>query len=484
MRRNLISITLFITLTLVSCTANKVDMTREAPLPVLTEPEFKNATVHDPSVIKVDGTYYIIGSHMAAAKTDDLMVWKQLSTAPRKGNVLVADPQAEFKEALEWSQTDTFWAGDLFQLKADGKYYMYYCTCRGDSPLACIGCAVSDDIEGPYKNLGIFLRSGVNGSTPDGNAYDATEQPNCIDPQVFYDKEGKLWMVYGSYSGGIFILELDVNTGLPKDSTTYGKKLLGGNHSRIEAPYIQYSPETDYYYLFLSFGGLDSRGGYNIRVCRSKNPDGPYEDYAGNDMLECKGALGSFFDDRAIEGYGVKLFGNFLWEKTESSAKGNFGYASPGHNSTYYDDENKQYFLFFHTRFPNRGEGHSVRVHQFFFNEDGWPVVAPFRYTGEAIGNYLPANVVGEYKFINHGKTITSEIIQSKSIVLNDDYTIGGDVSGKWEFTQDNICRITIEDVVYKGVFLWQWDESEGQPTMTFSVLSKDGVALWGSMKR
>ena len=49
-----------------------------------------------------------------------------------------------------------------------------------------------------------------------------------------------------------------------------------GNHLRIEAPYILYSPETEYYYLFLSFGGLAADGGYNIRVCRSENPDGPY----------------------------------------------------------------------------------------------------------------------------------------------------------------------------------------------------------------
>ena len=39
-------------------------------------PTFKEASVHDPSVIKVDGTYYVIGSHLAAAKTDDLMQWR------------------------------------------------------------------------------------------------------------------------------------------------------------------------------------------------------------------------------------------------------------------------------------------------------------------------------------------------------------------------------------------------------------------------
>ena len=31
-----------------------------------------------------------------------------------------------------------------------------------------------------------------------------------IDPAAFYDKDNTLWMVYGSYSGGIFILGLDL----------------------------------------------------------------------------------------------------------------------------------------------------------------------------------------------------------------------------------------------------------------------------------
>ena len=69
--------------------------------------------------------------------------------------------------------------------------------------------------------------------------------------------------MYGSYSGGIFIFEMDPLTGLPLEGqSAYGKKLLGGNHARIEAPYIMYSPDTDYYYMFLSFGGLAANDDY------------------------------------------------------------------------------------------------------------------------------------------------------------------------------------------------------------------------------
>ena len=207
-------------------------------------PKFKEVSVHDPSIIRAeDGTFYIFGSHMAAAKSGDLIQWKMISTDAGRGCTLVENVQEQMKEALQYAQTTTFWAPDVQRLK-DGRYYLYYCTCRGDSPLSMLGLAVSDSPEGPYENLGVFLKSGYPG-------YDATRLPNVVDPCAFFDKEGKLWMVYGSYSGGIYILEMNPDTGFPLEGQGYGKKLLGKNHARIEGPYILYSPDTDYYYLFL-----------------------------------------------------------------------------------------------------------------------------------------------------------------------------------------------------------------------------------------
>ena len=91
---------------------------------------------------------------------------------------------------------------DVIQL-ADGKFYMYYNACKG-IPRSAMGVAVADQIEGPYKDTGIILKSGMWGEiSEDGTVYDATKHPNVVDPDVFFDKNGKLWMVYGSYSGGI-----------------------------------------------------------------------------------------------------------------------------------------------------------------------------------------------------------------------------------------------------------------------------------------
>ena len=55
-----------------------------------------------------------------------------------------------------------------------------------------------------------------------------------------------LWMIYGSYSGGIFILAMDETTGLPEPGQGYGTHLMGGNHARIEGAYVIYNAQTGF----------------------------------------------------------------------------------------------------------------------------------------------------------------------------------------------------------------------------------------------
>ena len=92
----------------------------------------------------------------------------------------------------------------------------------------------ADEVLGVTELPDRYIKNGVkNGKWGD-------EFPNCIDPTVFYDDEGNLWMAYGSWSGGIFMLELDETTGLRDYSVTYetnehsdayfGKK-IAGNHT-------------------------------------------------------------------------------------------------------------------------------------------------------------------------------------------------------------------------------------------------------------
>lgn len=456
-------------LLLTACTEEKVKQQ-------LKNPEYNNVSVHDPSIISADNSYYIIGSHMQFAKSDDLIHWKQLSNSVSDTS-LFKNIRVELEDEFNYSKTDTLWAGDIQQLK-NGKYYMYYCLCQGTSPLSSLGVAVSDSIEGPYKKIKTFLYSGT--SPQFGETYDATKDPNVIDPHVFYDKDDRLWMVYGSYSGGIFIMEMDGETGLPLNPNSYGEKLMGGNHSRIEAPYILYNDQTDYYYLFTSFGGLDSFGGYNMRVARSKNPNGPYADISGQNMIDAKGKEGSSFDDVSIESYGNKLMGNFLYEEDDGLT--NAGYVSAGHNSAMYDKDKDAYFLIFHTRFPNGGENHEVRVHQLFFTEDGWPIVTPMRYSNETIDDYKESMVVGNYNLLEFTKEISEQITEPQKIKLSKNNKVVGSKEGSWNLSPSNSTKdskIIINEEEFIGKFISVWDETQEQQVMSFTGVSQKGIPLF-----
>jgi arabinan endo-1,5-alpha-L-arabinosidase len=284
-------------------------------------------------------------------------------------------------------------------------------------------------------------------------------------------------------------MELDATTGFPLSGQGYGKHLMGGNHARIEGPYIIYSPETNYYYMFVSFGGLGADGAYNIRVARSSNPNGPYVDARGTSMSNVKSnASLPLFDDASIAPHGVKLMGNHVFGGTNNI----LGYVSPGHNSAYRRSSTGQYFLIFHTRFPGRGEQHEVRTHEFFFNTDGWPVVSPLRYAekidatnanqSRAVLEAVAASeIAGTYQLINHGKDISATIKSSSDIQLASGGSISGAQSGSWTFDANTrTTTLVLSGTTYRGVVSRQWNQVRNRFEITFSALSSDGTAVWG----
>ena len=436
--------------------------------------KFGNASVHDPSVLYDDGTYYIYGSHMQAAKSTDLQDWKLFSKLDKC--TLQPNYGSEFKEALTFAETGTFWAPDVIRLAADGRYYMYYCCCEGSKPLAALGVAVSDSPEGPFENVQILLKSGEPG-------YDATKLPNCIDPCVFYDAGGRLWMVYGSYSGGIFLLQLDEETGLILEGQEpYGIHLLGGNHSCIEAPYMVYNEATGYYYLFLSYGGLGVNDGYNMRVCRSKNVEGPYEDAQGHSMLDCACQPGNFWNNDDIAPYGVKIMGGcqFAPLEGENSQKAAI-VRSPGHNSVWHDGATDRWFLIHHTRFAPRDDRYIVQTRELWFNDYGWPCVAPTRYVTD---DNIPADAAyqpfGAFKVLSHGQDVNTVEHVSVPLQFNEDYTVSGDMNGAFESDGEGHINLTLDGVEYHGFCAVGYDSDQDEFVSTFTAMSEDGQTLWG----
>ncbi|SFO17296.1 arabinan endo-1,5-alpha-L-arabinosidase [Pseudobutyrivibrio sp. UC1225] len=462
-------------------------------------------SVHDPSILEVDGTYYIYGSHMTCAKSDDLLNWQKVADGYSKTNSVYGQIYDVADKAFAYSgnkdsiiKTDDgkthVWAPDVIYNETMKKYVMYYCTTSTfNASNLCFG--ISDSPEGPFEWQGALIYSGftnkniANTDVLDyvdetyakknyikGGAYNYEDYPNAIDPTIFYDKDGRMWMTYGSWSGGIYLLELDSATGKvihpeadeeKRVDAYFGKKLLGGGHISIEGPYIMYDANTDYYYLFVSYGGLTSNGGYQMRVFRSKTVDGDYVDM--NDTYPEKSAM--------HQNFGLKLSGNYKLPSLEKA------YMATGHNSAFVDSDGKEYIVY-HTRFNDGGEGHSPRVHQVLMNEEGWPCELPYQTQGETVSEsgYDKKDVVGRYFVVNQGTDISSDIANPIIVYLNNDGSCEGkEVSGKWEMKDGTYyMTITIDGQDYSGAFCQMKDEA-GTDVMTFSAVGNN-QSVWGVM--
>lgn len=449
------------------------------------------------------------------------------------------------------------WAPDVIYNKTMKKWCMYM-SLNGDHWCSSIVCFTSDDLEGPWAYQGPVVFSGFQG-TFSHNAYTADDDwkhtdlavatgetslparyqtgdswgsywPNCIDPCVFYDDDDNLWMSYGSWSGGIFIIRLDKTNGLRDYTYTFpyqisgktvtpggadanctsdpyfGKKIAGGYYVSGEASYIQ--KVDKYYYLFMSYGGLTAAGGYQIRVFRSEKPDGPYKD-----CLTSMG-IGAVYDKPRVNfgtdanrDEGVKLFGNYQWETMPNAE------LAQGHNSAIVDHEGRA-LIVYHTRFLNRGEEHEVRVHQLFVNQDGWLVAAPYEFSGETYTDndiatqqlYDATKVAGDYQIIAHPyrqNTAAMDYEKPVTIHLNADGSISGKYTGKWELVSGtSYINLTLKgvatanaEVKFKGVLTEQTIDYTNIKALCFTALSSSdgldtsggaslqtrGLSIWGS---
>lgn len=463
------------------------------------------ASVHDPSIIKVDGKYYIFGSHMSTAVSEDLRTWTSIGDGYKVKDQIYYELMAN-EDAFAYAgskksviPTDDrgwhVWAPDVIYNEATGLYYLYFCTSSTwNASNLCY--ATSENIEGPYEWQGALIYSGFTAQTLENtdvteyvdeetakdtyikksNEYNFNKYPNAIDPTVLYDEDGRLWMVYGSWSGGMYLLELDAQTGEVihpeadeenRVDTYFGKRLMGGNHTSMEGPYILYDEQSGYYYLFLSYGSLTREGGYQIRVFRSETIDGDYVDMNGEFPLDT--------ENMEQAPYGLKLSGNYYLPSLEMA------YMATGHNSAFIDDDGKKYIVN-HTRFDNKTEDHEPRVHQFIVNEEGWPCMLPYATDGETVSEtgYEMSDMAGRYYVINQGTAIDANIAEPFILYLEEDGKVYGDgVEGSWE-AKDNTCymNVTYGDTSYSGVFCQMNDEA-GTQVMTFSAVGNN-ESVWG----
>lgn len=450
------------------------------------------ASVHDPAIyLHKDGTYYIFGTHMTAAKSKDLRHWECFAEWVRPENPLfeglLDDVGSSEKNAFSFTKKFNgrgyaVWAPDVSYNPYLDKYVMYFCT-TGSYIKSAICMAVADEVEGPYRYVDTLLCSGFEANTVDktnvteilgdkegyqkylkkNGTYNNLAWPNCIDPNLYHDREGRLWMVYGSWSGGIFVLEIDEKTGYPirpaEDKKNhvdayFGKKILGGGHKSIEGPYVLYDKVSDYFYLFVSYGWLGRDGGYQIRLFRSQNPDGPFVDMNGQNIFRVP----------RHEPYGLKLMGNYTLPSLA------VGYKAPGHNSAFCDRDGKLYVVH-HQRFDLEHEGHEPRVHQLFRTADGWLTVCPFATNGESLlekGN--PKELSGTYYVVDHGLDISGEMHLPVEMEIK--------VGENLEVKEDGTIFLTMEGVRYEGAVCKMTDEAENSVLCISAV--GENRSVWG----
>lgn len=272
-------------------------------------------SIHDPVMAQEDDTYYLFstGPGITIYRSQDRQTWQPGGA--------VFDPEPEWARDVVPGFAGHLWAPDI--IEHEGQFYLYYSVSAFGLNTSAIGVTVnatldSNSPEYAWRDQGVVLQS-----VPDRDLW------NAIDPNIIVDEQGTPWMSFGSFWGGIKLVQLADNmteVAEPQQWYSLAKRerpaFTPDDHAgpaEIEAPFI--FQHGDFYYLFVSYGkccrGEEST--YHLAVGRSKDVRGPYLDQNGIDM--------------AVGGGTVILEGNDEW----------YG---AGHNSLYtFDDQD---YLVFH----------------------------------------------------------------------------------------------------------------------------------------
>ena len=288
--------------------------------------------VHDPStVIRADGAWWLFGTGnlLLRARSTDLKHWQKLSSP-------LAAPPAWAREVAPGNKGNHYWAPEVIRLGK--RYLLYYSVSEFGKNSSAIALATAStlDAQNPgsgWTDRGIVIRSGKD------DAF------NAIDPSVLADRDGRLWMAFGSFWAGLYVVELDPATGLriSPDSPLHGVAFS----QEIEAPTLY--RRGDYYYLFYNEGRCcrGKASTYNIRVGRSRAVTGPYLDDQGRDLMNGGG--------RAFLG----TQGNFI---------------GPGHAGLFRDaDEREWVSVHFYDGAKNGAP--TLALRRLGWTDDGWPKV-------------------------------------------------------------------------------------------------------------
>jgi len=285
-------------------------------------------------------TYYLFatGRGIAVWSSTDLTKWKR-------------EPPV-FKTPPEWTVATVptfrghFWAPDISYF--DGQYYLYYSVSAFGKNTSCIGLATNVTLDPTDPRFEWVDRGKIIQSYPGVTNW------NAIDPNIVEDDRGVAYMSFGSFWGGLKIVQLASDrTSVVGDTlqlatlaSRVGEDAKHRGPNPIEAPFI--FKRNGYYYLFASVDyccrGVEST--YKMIVGRSPKVTGPYVDDKGVPLARGGGKL--------------LLVGDSRWHGV-------------GHNSVYTFDGVD--YLIFHGYDADDNGKSKLRIEKIKWNGRGWPSV-------------------------------------------------------------------------------------------------------------
>ena len=379
---------------------------------------------HDPLIIPLDGQWLGLSTDLQIAGvqarlSSDLLAWSEPFPLLRETPPSV----------LRHTGVDRFWAPEL--IRRGDKWRLYVCASRFGTTQSVIGLAEADDPRGPYRYVGDVIQ------TLQAPRF---TQANAIDPCVCPGRDGRDYLIYGSFFGGIHILPLGED-GFP---TAYdeGACIAGGGHQAIEGAYCFYHEPSDRYVLFTSWGSL--RWDYHIRVGYSREITGPYLDSNGYPLT----------DPDPIHTPGDKVAGGYHF-----GLPGVPDVMAPGHNSLMRMGE--EVYLVHHAR-PEGDEKHPfLQVRRLFFDQDGRAMAWPLTYTGEPLSPVSDAPERWRLVYLNR---LNHGVVYGVSISAEEaDARFSGDHMTMRAFGKD-----------------WSGSVARQGSLTACTLLSADGEALWG----
>ncbi|MBY8874747.1 family 43 glycosylhydrolase, partial [Micromonospora sp. PLK6-60] len=229
-------------------------------------------TFADPVVVRgQDGLWYAYGTtdplregektfhRVPTARSADLVDWTYV------GDAFGPDQRPPYA-----APDAGFWAPDVRYL--DGRWVMYVTVTNTTvSPAGddfAIGAATAPSPTGPWT----FAPEPVVAPRPGGGGGWLW----TIDPSQFTDVDGRKYLYYGSYYGGISVTELSAD-GL----RAVGEPTVVAVDNKFEGSYVL--RHDGWYYLFASTANCCAgpATGYSVHVGRAKSPRGPFVDRDG-----------------------------------------------------------------------------------------------------------------------------------------------------------------------------------------------------------